>query len=134
MLNIIITLIVILSMVSIMILCKLLNGTNNAFKTVTAVVMIIANLVLANIIYSIGQAGSMLEQVSDVMKPIIIFTIFPVNMILMACPIGLQLAKWKLEDIVTRKLINKIILYVIFDIFFIIIECLYIKSYTMQYF
>ena len=121
-------------MVSIMILCKLLSGTNNAFKTVTAVAMIIVNIILANIIYSIGQAGSMLEQVSDVMKPIIIFTIFPVNMILMACPIGLQLAKWKLEDIVTRKLINKIILYVIFDIFFIVIECLYIKSYTMQYF
>ncbi len=134
MLNIIIILITILSIISIIILLKLLNGTDIIFKIITTIVMIIVNLVLANIIYSIGQPGNIMEEVSNVMKPMIIFTLFPINMILMACPLAMQINKWKLEDIDQRQFRTRIIICLIIDIVLLIIEFINIKRYISQYF
>ena len=134
MLNIIIILITILSIISIIILLKLLNGTDIIFKIITTIVMIIVNLILANIVYSIGQPSNIIEEVSNVMKPMIIFTLFPINMILMACPLAMQINKWKLEDIDQKQFRTRIIICLIIDIVLLIVEFLNIKRYISQYF
>ena len=134
MLNIIIILITILSIISIIILLKLLNGTDIIFKIITTIVMIIVNLILANIVYSIGQTSNIIEEVSNVMKPMIIFTLFPINMILMACPLAMQINKWKLEDIDQKQFRTRIIICLIIDIVLLIVEFLNIKRYISQYF
>ena len=134
MLNIIMILITILSIISIIILLKLLNGTDIIFKIITTIVMIIVNLILANIVYSIGQPSNIIEEVSNVMKPMIIFTLFPINMILMSCPLAMQINKWKLEDIDQKQFKTRIIICLIIDIVLLIVEFLNIKRYISQYF
>ena len=96
--------------------------------------MIIVNLILANIVYSIGQPSNIIEEVSNVMKPMIIFTLFPINMILMACPLAMQINKWKLEDIDQKQFRTRIIVCLIIDIVLLIVEFLNIKMYISQYF
>ena len=134
MLNIIIILITFLSIISIIILLKLLNGTSLTFKIATAIIMILVNLILASIMYSIAQSGSTIGEMANVLRPMIIFTLFPINMILIACPLALQINKWKSEDIDSKQLQTKIIKCLIVDIFFIVIEFVYIKTYISNYF
>ena len=134
MLNVIIIAIVILNIISILILLKMLSGLNNTFKIVITIALIAVNLILSNIIYSIGQVDTLAEEISSVVKPMTIFTLLPINAILMLCPIAILINKWKSVEINKEQLIKRIIIFFIIDIVIIILECMYIKTNSNWYY
>lgn len=134
MLNVIIIAIVILNIISILILLKMLSGLNNTFKIVITIALIAVNLILSNIIYSIGQVGTLAEEISNVVKTMTIFTLFPINAILMLCPIAILINKWKSVEINKEQLIKRIIIFFVIDIVIIILECMYIKTNSNWYY
>ena len=134
MLNVIIIAIVILNIISILILLKILSGLNNTFKIVITIALIAVNLILSNIIYSIGQVDTLAEEISSVVKPMTIFTLLPINAILMLCPIAILINKWKSVEINKEQLIKRIIIFFIIDIVIIILECMYIKTNSNWYY
>ena len=119
--------------ISVIILFKLLSGTDMIFKIITTIVMIIINLILGNVIYSMGLVGPVTEEISNVMRPMILFTLFPINMILMSCPLAMQINKWKLEELDQKKFSTRVFICLIIDIAVLIIEFLKIKTYLTNY-
>ncbi len=127
MLNAIIISIIILNIISIAILLKMLKGTDATFKVIVTVGMILVNLILANIICSIGQVG-ISEEVSSAVKPMMLFTILPVNLILISCPLSVQINKWKSVEINKEQFVKRIVICLIIDVILVIIECMYVKN------
>ena len=127
MLNVIVISIIILNIISISILLKMLKGTDATFKIAITIGMILVNLILANIICSIGQAG-ISEEISSATKPMMMFIILPINLILISCPLSVQINKWKSVEINKEQLIKRIIIFLLIDIVIVILECIYVKN------
>lgn len=127
MINIIIISLIILNAFAILMLFKMLKGTETQFKIISAGILIIVNLIIVNIIYAIGKIG-IAQEVAQKAKPLILFTILPINLILMASPIAVQLSKARNGDIEKDKFAKNIIIFIIIDIVIICLECAYIKN------
>ncbi len=129
MINIIIVSIVVLNIVSILSVFNMLKGLETRFKI--AIILIIVNFILANIICSIGQAN-LLQEMANNIKPLILFSIFPINMIVIASPIAIQINKFKSSYIEKDKFIKNIIICLVIDIIIIILECNYVRNIGLE--
>ena len=127
MVNIITILIVVLNISSILVLVNMLKGVDLKFRIISVVILILINLLLSNIICSIGQM-SVESMVANASKPMLLFSILPINLIVIASPIAVQMSKVKTEEIGQDKFIRNIIICLLIDIIIIVLECNYIKN------
>ena len=125
--SIILISIIILNLFSIFMLYKMLKGTDTKFRIVTTIVLIIVNMILVNIIYGIGKIG-IAEEIAKSSKNLIFFTMLPINLIVMASPMAVQISKARLEEIEKEKFFRNIIICLIIDVVILCLECNYIKS------
>ena len=125
--SIIVIFIIIINLFSFFILFNMLKGTEIKFRIIVTIMLILFNFILANIIFGIGQAG-MSGEFSGPVKNLLVFSIVPINLILMASPLAIQINKIKSLDIEKEKFMRNIIICLIIDVILIIIECNYVKS------
>ena len=127
MINIIVVFLIILNLFSIFMLLKMLKGTENQFKIISVIILILVNVIIANIVYAISQIG-ITEEVAKNAKPMILLTIIPINIIAMAAPIAVQIRKARLGDIEKKKFVKNVVICIIIDIVLLCLECAYVKN------
>lgn len=119
--------IIVLNIFSLLMLYKMLIGMDLKNKIITAVVLIISALIISNIVYGIAS-GQMAIEAARTLKPYMLFTLFPINSMIMASPIAIQINKAESQEIKKEELFRKIAILLLIDIIIIIVECNYLKS------
>ncbi len=125
--TIIIIAIIILNIFSIIMLLKMLKGTELKTKIVTCIALILFMFIISNIIYGIGNMG-IIGEIANKSKNMILLVLMPINMMIIASPIALQINKAQSKEIEKEEFSKKIITLVLIDIAILIVECIYIKN------
>ena len=125
--SIIVISIIIINILSFFILFNMLKGIETKFRIVVTGIFILLNYIIANLIFSIGQSG-MAGEFAGPVRNVLVFSVLPINLILMASPIAIQINKLKSKDIEKDKFIKNIIICLVIDLILIIIECNYVKG------
>ncbi len=125
--TIIIIAIIILNIFSIIMLLKMLKGTELKIKIITCIALILFMFIISNIIYGIGNMG-IIGEIANKSKNMILLVLMPINMMIIASPIALQINKAQSKEIEKEELLKKIITLVLIDIAILIVECIYIKN------
>lgn len=125
--TIIIIAIIILNIFSIIMLLKMLKGTELKIKIITCIVLILFMFIISNIIYGIGNMG-IIGEIANKSKNMILLVLMPINMMIIASPIALQINKAQSKEIEKEEFSKKIITLVLIDIAILIVECIYIKN------
>lgn len=132
MLNIIVISIVILNIFSIFILFNMLRGTDIKFRLMFVLVLIFIMLILVNVILTIGQVGITSEWLTESLKPFIMFIMLPINIILIASPIAIQVNKVKSGYIEKEKFLRNLFICLLIDAILIVLECVYVKNISLE--
>lgn len=125
--TIIIIAIIILNIFSIIMLLKMLKGTELKIKIITCIALILFMFIISNIIYGIGNIG-IIGKIANKSKNMILLVLMPINMMIIASPIALQINKAQSKEIEKEEFSKKIITLVLIDIAILIVECIYIKN------
>lgn len=125
--TIIIIAIIILNIFSIIMLLKMLKGTELKTKIITCTTLILLMFIISNIIYGIGNMG-IIGEIANKSKNMILLVLIPINMMIIASPIALQINKAQSKEIEKEEFSKKIITLVLIDIAILIVECIYIKN------
>lgn len=125
--TIIIIAIIILNIFSIIMLLKMLKGTELKTKIITCTTLILLMFIISNIIYGIGNMG-IIGEIANKSKNMILLVLMPINMMIIASPIALQINKAQSKEIEKEEFSKKIITLVLIDIAILIVECIYIKN------
>lgn len=125
--TIIIIAIIILNIFSIIMLLKMLKGTELKIKIITCIALILFMFIISNIIYGIGNIG-IIGEIANKSKNMILLVLMPINMMIIASPIALQINKAHSKEIEKEEFSKKIITLVLIDIAILIVECIYIKN------
>lgn len=125
--TIIIIAIIILNIFSIIMLLKMLKGTELKTKIITCTTLILLMFIISNIIYGIGNMG-IIGEIANKSKNMILLVLMPINMMIIASPIALQINKAQSKEIEKEEFSKKIIKLVLIDIAILIVECIYIKN------
>ena len=125
--NIIVISIIILNILAIFILFNMLKGIETKFRIVFTGIFMLISYIIANIIFNIGQAG-MAGEFAGPVRNVLVFSVLPINLILMASPIAIQINKLKSKDIEKDKFKKNLIICLVIDIILIILECNYVKG------
>lgn len=125
--TIIIIAIIILNIFSIIMLLKMLKGTELKIKIITCIALILFMFIISNIIYGIGNIG-IIGEIANKSKNMILLVLMPINMMIIASPIALQINKAHSKEIEKEEFLKKIITLVLIDIAILIVECIYIKN------
>lgn len=125
--TIIIIAIIILNIFSIIMLLKMLKGTELKIKIITCIALILFMFIISNIIYGIGNMG-IIGEIANKSKNMILLVLMPINMMIIASPIALQINKAQSKEIEKGEFLKKIITLVLIDIAILIVECIYIKN------
>lgn len=125
--TIIIIAIIILNIFSIIMLLKMLKGTELKIKIITCISLILFMFIISNIIYGIGNMG-IIGEIANKSKNMILLVLMPINMMIIASPIALQINKAQSKEIEKEEFSKKIITLVLIDIAILIVECIYIKN------
>lgn len=125
--TIIIIAIIILNIFSIIMLLKMLKGTELKTKIITCTTLILLMFIISNIIYGIGNMG-IIGEIANKSKNMILLVLMPINMMIIASPIALQINKAQSKEIEKEEFLKKIITLVLIDIAILIVECIYIKN------
>lgn len=125
--TIIIIAIIILNIFSIIMLLKMLKGTELKTKIITCTTLILLMFIISNIIYGIGNMG-IIGEIANKSKNMILLVLMPINMMIIASPIALQINKAQSKEIEKEEFSKKIIILVLIDIAILIVECIYIKN------
>lgn len=125
--TIIIIAIIILNIFSIIMLLKMLKGTELKIKIITCIALILFMFIISNIIYGIGNMG-IIGEIANKSKNMILLVLMPINMMIIASPIALQINKAQSKEIEKEEFSKKIITLVLIDIAILIVECIYIKN------
>lgn len=125
--TIIIIAIIILNIFSIIMLLKMLKGTELKIKIITCIALILFMFIISNIIYGIGNMG-IIGEIANKSKNMILLVLMPINMMIIASPIALQINKAHSKEIEKEEFFKKIITLVLIDIAILIVECIYIKN------
>ena len=125
--TIIIIAIIILNIFSIIMLLKMLKGTELKIKIITCIALILFMFIISNIIYGIGNIG-IIGEIANKSKNMILLVLMPINMMIIASPIALQINKANSKEIEKEEFSKKIITLVLIDIAILIVECIYIKN------
>lgn len=119
--------IIALNIFSLLMLYKMLIGMDLKNKIITAIVLIISVLIISNIVYGIASSRIAQEAVKA-LKPYMLFTLFPINSMIMASPIAIQINKVESQEIKREELFRKIAILLVIDIIVIIVECNYLRN------
>lgn len=125
--TIIIIAIIILNIFSIIMLLKMLKGTELKIKIITCIALILFMFIISNIIYGIGNIG-IIGEIANKSKNMILLVLMPINMMIIASPIALQINKAQSKEIEKEEFSKKIITLVLIDIAILIVVCIYIKN------
>lgn len=125
--TIIVIAIIILNIFSIIMLLKMLKGTELKIKIITCIALILFMFIISNIIYGIGNMG-IIKEIANKSKNMILLVLMPINMMIIASPIALQINKAQSKEIEKEEFFKKIITLVLIDIAILIVECIYIKN------
>ncbi len=125
--TIIVIAIIILNIFSIIMLLKMLKGTELKIKIITCIALILFMFIISNIIYGIGNMG-IIGEIANKSKNMILPVLMPINMMIIASPIALQINKAQSKEIEKEEFFKKIITLVLIDIAILIVECIYIKN------
>ena len=125
--TIIIIAIIILNIFSIIMLLKMLKGTELKIKIITCIALILFMFIISNIIYGISNMG-IIGEIANKSKNMILLVLMPINMMIIASPIALQINKAQSKEIEKEEFLKKIITLVLIDIAILIVECIYIKN------
>lgn len=125
--TIIIIAIIILNIFSIIMLLKMLKGTELKIKIITCIALILFMFIISNIIYGIGNMG-IIGEIANKSKNMILLVLMPINMMIIASPIALQINKAQSKEIEKEEFLKKIITLVLIDIAILIVEYIYIKN------
>lgn len=125
--TIIIIAIIILNIFSIIMLLKMLKGTELKIKIITCIALILFMFIISNIIYGVGNMG-IIGEIANKSKNMILLVLMPINMMIIASPIALQINKAQSKEIEKEEFLKKIITLVLIDIAILIVECIYIKN------
>lgn len=125
--TIIIIAIIILNIFSMIMLLKMLKGTELKIKIITCIALILFMFIISNIIYGIGNMG-IIGEIANKSKNMILPVLMPINMMIIASPIALQINKAQSKEIEKEEFSKKIITLVLIDIAILIVECIYIKN------
>ncbi|CCY99862.1 unknown [Clostridium sp. CAG:793] len=125
--TIIIIAIIILNIFSIIMLLKMLKGTELKIKIITCIALILFMFIISNIIYGIGNM-EIIGEIANKSKNMILLVLMPINMMIIASPIALQINKAHSKEIEKEEFLKKIITLVLIDIAILIVECIYIKN------
>ena len=121
--TIIIIAIIILNIFSIIMLLKMLKGTELKIKIITCIALILFMFIISNIIYGIGNMG-IIGEIANKSKNMILLVLMPINMMIIASPIALQINKAQSKEIEKEEFLKKIITLVLIDISILIVECI----------
>ena len=119
-----------LNIVSIFILLKMQKGLELGLKLKITGMLIIIDFIITLIICGIGQAG-VASEIAQTAKPYMLFIIFPINLIVMASPLAVQISQMQAKDANREKIMKNIIGLLIFDVILVIVECIYVKNTQM---
>ena len=108
-------------------LLKMLKGTELKIKIITCIALILFMFIISNIIYGIGNMG-IIGEIANKSKNMILLVLMPINMMIIASPIALQINKAQSKEIEKEEFSKKIITLVLIDIAILIVECIYIKN------
>jgi hypothetical protein len=108
-------------------LLKMLKGTELKIKIITCIALILFMFIISNIIYGIGNMG-IIGEIANKSKNMILLVLMPINMMIIASPIALQINKAQSKEIEKEEFLKKIITLVLIDIAILIVECIYIKN------
>lgn len=125
--TIIIIAIIILNIFSIIMLLKMLKGTELKIKIITCIALILFMFIISNIIYGVGNMG-IIGEIANKSKNMILLVLMPINMMIIASPIALQINKAQSKEIEKEEFLKKIITLFLIDIAILIVECIYIKN------
>ncbi len=118
---------ILLNIFAIVITTKMLSGQDLGKKIAYVIGGEIAIFILCLIIYEISGTG-VLDTVHQGAKGYILFTMIPINTIIMYCPIVSSINRRSLNKNTDEANKNKIILWAVCIMIFIIIEIIYIKN------
>ena len=105
----------------------MLKGTELKIKIITCIALILFMFIISNIIYGIGNMG-IIGEIANKSKNMILLVLMPINMMIIASPIALQINKAQSKEIEKEEFLKKIITLVLIDIAILIVECIYIKN------
>ena len=105
----------------------MLKGTELKTIIITCTTLILLMFIISNIIYGIGNMG-IIGEIANKSKNMILLVLMPINMMIIASPIALQINKAQSKEIEKEEFSKKIITLVLIDIAILIVECIYIKN------
>lgn len=120
-------LIILLNLFAISMIYKMLSGTETSYRIKVVILLAIITLVISYIVYGIS-AINVPSELKTVSKPLLLFTIYPINMIIMASPIAVLFNRVNSKEIEKEEFTKKITKMMIIFVIFIVVECIILKS------
>lgn len=124
---ILIIMILIFNLFSVFLSVRMLKGYETT-KIITIVgIGEVAIFIICNIIYAI-TSGGVPPEVHQASKWYIIFTILPVNILAIFCPIANEINKKSFNEVTEEKYRTRLIMYIVISIVVIIVQIMYVKN------
>lgn len=125
--NIFTMIIILLNVFAVTMVYKMLAGNEISYRIKLTIILLVVTFVLSYIMYEMTSVG-ISGELRALSKPFIVFTIFPINTMVMATPIAIQFNKAKSEEIDQDTFSKKVVRLLIIDLVFIIVACIYLKN------
>jgi len=119
--------IILLNIFSILLSAKMLSGFEKTKIAGYILIGEIVNFIICNIIYAFTGNGIPVE-VHETSKWMILFTILPINIMILFCPLAYLINKKYFDEISSENYSKKMIILVFLAIIIIIAEIIYIKN------
>ncbi len=119
--------IILLNLFGISMLYKMLSGTETSYRIKVVIILAVITFVCSYIVYGISSIG-IPGDLKAISKPLLLFTVFPINVMTMAAPIAVLVNKVKSEEIDQDEFVKKLVRMLVIDFVLIIIECIYLKN------
>ncbi|MBR3134061.1 MAG: hypothetical protein IKG56_01195 [Clostridia bacterium] len=125
--TIIIVTIIILNAFSVFFSIRMLKGYDTHKIIIAVLTSELLVLGICHIIYAF-TSGGIPNEVHQVAKKYIIYTMLPINMLIMFCPIANEVNKKSFGEVTDKKFNNRIMIYIIMIIVLLILEIKYVKN------
>lgn len=119
--------IILLNIFAISMVYKMLSGTDISYRIKVIIMLAVITLIVSYIVYGISSV-SLPSELKSISKPLLLFTIYPINMIIMASPIAVLFNKANSEEIEKDEFSKKMVKLLVIDLIIIITECIYLKN------
>ncbi len=125
--NVFTIVIILLNLFAISMLYKMLSGTEISYRIKVVIILAVIVFAISYIVYGISSIN-LPSELKTFSKPLVLFTIYPINLMIMASPIAVQFNKVHSEEIDQEEFKKKITKMMIIFMILIIIEFIFLKS------